>query len=123
VRPDGCPDEPVPEAGAPDPHQEDAHPRASSAWDAWDAARLDATAAADLHRAPSDAGAEKLAVPGLDARAQDAWSRQALQSVQWVPWVAAAELCTPDAVQSAEQSCVEPVASADPKLPLALDAE
>jgi hypothetical protein len=69
-------------------------------------------AAADLRRAPADAGAEKWAVPAPDDRARDAWSLQAHLSVQWERPAAAAELCTLDAVQSAEQSCAAPEAAA-----------
>jgi hypothetical protein len=103
----------VPEAEAPDPHREDAHPQASNAWGASDDAHPDATDAADLRRAWSDAGAEKLAVPALDARARDAWSRQVHRPAQRVRPDAAVELCTPDAVQSAEQSCAALEAAAD----------
>ena len=113
-------DELVPEAEAPDRHREDAHLPASSAWDAWDDAHPDATDAADLRRAPSDAGAGKLAGPAQDARARDAWSRQqAHPSVRSVRPDAAAELCTPDAVRSAEQSCAAQAAAAAPE-PLGL---
>ena len=109
----------VPEVEAPGPHREDAHLQASNAWDAWDDARRDATAAADLRREPSDAGAEKLAVPALDARARDALSLPAHRPARRAPPDAVAELCTPDAVPSAEQSCVAREAAADPS-PLAL---
>ena len=72
--------------------------------------------AADLRRAPLDADAGKLAGPAQDARAQDAWSRQqAHPSVRSVRPDAAAELCTPDAVRSVEQSCAEQAASAAPE--------
>jgi hypothetical protein len=119
--PDERRDELVPEAVAPVPHREDAHRLASSASDASDAALPDAMDAADLRREPSDGGAEKLAVPALDARAQDAWSRRARWFVQWVRPAVAAELYRPDAVQSAEQSCAELEAAAVPK-PLVPDA-
>jgi hypothetical protein len=119
--PDERQDEPVPVAVAPVPPREDAHLLASSASDASDAALPDARDAADLRREPSDGGAEKLAVPALDARARDAWSRQARWFVQWVRPAVAAELYTPDAVQSAEQSCAEPEAVAAPE-PLEPDA-
>jgi hypothetical protein len=96
------------------------HPPASSAWDASDDVRPDAMDVADLRRAPSDAGAGKLAAPAQVARAQDAWSRQqAHPSARSVQPGAAAELCTPDADRSAEQSCAEQAASADPE-PLGL---
>jgi hypothetical protein len=76
--------------------------------------------AADLRRAPLDAGAGKLAGPVLDARARDAWSRQeAHPSVRSVRPDAAVELCKPDAVLSAERSCAEQAASAGPE-PLGL---
>jgi len=87
----------------------DAHQPEPCAWDAWDGARRDATDAADLRPASSDAGAEKSVDPALDARAQDAWSLQVhLQFhllVRLARLAVAAELCIPDAVQSAEQSC------------------
>jgi hypothetical protein len=105
---------PVPEAEALDQLREDEHPLASNAWGAWDDAHPDATDAADLHRAWSDAGAEKLAAPALDVRARDAWSQRERLSVQQARPDAAVELCTPDAVQSAEQSCGAPEAAADP---------
>ena len=111
---DGCRDEPVPEAAAPDLHREDAHRQAPAAWDASDGARRDATDAADLHREPSVADVEKLADLALDVRARDAWSLQARRPVQQEPLVWAAELCTPDAVQSAEQSFAEPEAAQMP---------
>jgi hypothetical protein len=114
-------DELVPEAVAPVPPREDAHRLASNASDASDAALPDARDAADLRREPWDGGAEKLAVPALDARARDAWSRQARWFVQWVRPAVAAELYTPDAVQSAEQSCAELAAAAVPE-PLEPDA-
>ena len=103
----------VPEAEALDLHRADAHPPASNAWGASDDAHPDATDAADLRRAWSDAGAEKLADPALDARARDAWSRQAHRPAQRARPDAAGELCTPDAVQSAEQSCAALEAAAD----------
>jgi len=82
-----------------------------------DDAHPDAMDAADLRRAPLDAGAGKLAGPALDARARDAWSRQqAHPSVRSVRPGAAVELCTPDAVRSVEQSCAEQAASAAPEL-------
>jgi len=123
-RPDDCPDELVPEAEAPDQPPEDAHLPASSASDASDDVRPDAVDAADLRRAPLDAGAEKLAVLAPDARAQDAsFQRQAHLLVQLARPVVAAEPCTPDAAPSVEQSCAVPVASAVPKLPEAPDVE
>jgi hypothetical protein len=114
-------DELVPEAVAPVPPREDAHRLASNASDASDAALPDARDAADLRREPWDGGAEKLAVPALDARAQDAWSRQARWFVQRVRPAVAAELYTPAAVRSAEQSCAELEAAAVPE-PLEPDA-
>jgi len=103
--PDARLDELVPEADPPGPHQEDVHPPVPCGWDAWDGARPDAEDAADLHREPADAGAEKLAVPARDGQARDAWSRQGPPPAQLARPAWAAELCTPDAVQSAAQSC------------------
>jgi hypothetical protein len=105
-------DELVPEAEALVPHREDARQLASSVSDASDAALPDAMDAADLRREPSDAGAEKLADPALDARARDAWFRQERWFVQPAPPAVAAELYTPDGVRSAEQSSAEPEAAA-----------
>jgi hypothetical protein len=62
--------------------------------------------AADLRRVLADAGAEKLAAPEPDVRARDAWL--CLRELPLAPQVqraSAAAPCTPDAVQSAEQSC------------------
>ena len=117
------PDEPqaelVPEAEALDQHPEDAHQPEPYAWDAWDVVHPDAADAADHRPASSDAGAGKLAVPAPDAPAQDAWSPRAMKSETWTQRAqpdAAAELCTLDAVQSAEQSCGAPEVGADPQL-------
>jgi hypothetical protein len=60
-----------------------------------------------------------LAAPAPDAPAQDASSQPVMQSETWTRLAqsaAAAELCTPDAVQSAEQSCAAPEVAADPRL-------
>jgi hypothetical protein len=97
-------DVPVPEAEAPDLHQEDEHLPASSAWDASDGAHPVATGAADLRLASSDEDAEKWAVPALDVLAQDASSPLVHQSAQRARQGEVVELYTPDAVQSAEQS-------------------
>ena len=104
----------VPEAEAPDQLQEDVHLLASSAWDALDGAHPVATAAADLRRASLDEGAGKLAVPALDVRARDASSQLVRLPAQRVRQDAEVELYTPDAVQSAEQSCVVLEAAAGP---------
>jgi len=117
VHPDGLPDEPVPEAEVPDQHREDARPLAPGAWDASDVVPPDAADAADLRRAPADADAEKLAVPAPDVRARDAWSRRVRRFAQPARLDAAAELCTPDAVLSAEQSCAALEAAAVPQQP------
>ena len=72
--------------------------------------------------ASSAAGAEKLAVPALDAMERGASSRLANQSApskQREQSAAAAELCTPDAVQSGAQSCAAPEVEADPRLQVA----
>ena len=113
-RPDDCRGELDPAAVAPDPHREDAHPRELVLWDASDAALQDATDAADLRPEPGDAGVEKSAVTAPDARARDAWSLRepAHPPVPRARPALAAELCTPDAVQSAEQSCEVPEAVA-----------
>jgi hypothetical protein len=110
---DGHPDELVLEADPLGPHQADAHPPEPCAWDAWDGAHPDATDEADLHPVPSGAGAEKLAVRARDVPAQDAGfppERRSAPRAQ--PPDVAAALCTPDAVQSAEQSCAAPEAAA-----------
>ncbi len=104
------------EAEAPDQHQEDAHPQAPGAWDASDDARRDAAGAADLRRELADEAAEKLAGRARGVRAQDASSLPELQLARWARPDAAAELCTPDAVPSAEQSCAAQEAVAE--LPL-----
>ena len=70
---------------------------------------------ADLRLALADADAEKLAVPALVARARDAGFLQVRQLARSARPGAAAVLCRPDAVQSAEQSCAAPEAAADPK--------
>jgi len=69
AHPVALPDEPVLGAEAPDQPQADVPPPAPCALDASDDVRRDATDAADLRRASSVAGAEKLAAPALDARA------------------------------------------------------
>ena len=112
----------VPEAEAPDPRREDAHLQASSAWDASDDAHQDATDAADLRQAWSDAGAEKLADPAPDAQARDASLRPESLPAQRARPDAAVELCTPGAVPSAERSCAAPEAAADPLPPAWPDA-
>ena len=99
---------------APDPHQEDAHQQAPAAWDASDGARPDATDAADLRRVPSVADVEKLVDRARDVRARDASSPRGRQPGQPEPLAWAAELCTPDAVRSAEQSFAEPEAEPIP---------
>jgi hypothetical protein len=106
-------DELVPEAGAPDPHQEDARQQALAAWGASDDARPDVTDAADLHQAPPVVDVEKLAVLALDARARDAQSLRVRRPGQRARLAWAAELCTLDAVQFAEQSCAEPAVVAE----------
>jgi hypothetical protein len=108
---DGFPDERALEGAARDRHPGDEPPQELSAWDAWDGAHPDATDAAVLRPEPADAGAEKLAALARDARAQDASFRQARQPVQLERLASAAELCIPDAVQFAEQSCAELVAA------------
>jgi hypothetical protein len=108
---------PVPEAEAPDQHLRDAHRPEPYAWDAWDDVRPDAADAADHRLASSDAGAGKLAVLARDAPARDAWSLRAIRSAPWTRRAqldAAVELCTPDADQSAAQSCAAPEVAADP---------
>jgi hypothetical protein len=106
---DGHPDELVPEAAPLGPHQADEHRPVPCAWDAWDGAHPDATAEADLRPAPSGAGAEKLAVLAPGDPARDASSLQLRPQVRLLVQPAqpdeAAELCTPDAVRSAERSC------------------
>jgi hypothetical protein len=80
-------------------------------WGALDGARPDVTDAAVLHPAPSVVDVEKLAALAPDVRAQDAqslWVRRPVPRAR-LPW--AAELCTLDAVQFAEQSCAEPEAA------------
>lgn len=54
-----------------------------------------------------DVVAEKLAAPVQDGQALDAARRQERQTVRQALPDAAAELCTPDAVQSAERSFAE----------------
>jgi hypothetical protein len=120
---DGYPDELVPEAAAPDPRPEDARQQALAVWGASDGARPDVTDAADLHRAPPVVDAEKLAVLALVARAQDAQSLRARRPVPRARLAWAAELCTPDAVQFAEQSCAEPEAAQTPHWQQALPGE
>jgi hypothetical protein len=120
---DGHPDELVPEADPLGPHQADAHPPVPCAWDAWDGALPDATDEADLHPAPLDAGAEKLAVRVRDVPAQDARFLPESRSVPRAqPPDVAAALCTPDAAQSAEQSCAAPEAAAVLSPPAQQDA-
>jgi hypothetical protein len=116
ARPDERRGELVPEVEAPDQPQVDEHPQASIAWDAWDDAHPDARDAADLHRALADAGAEKSAAPAPDVRAQDAWSLRARWPEQPARQGAAVELCTPDVVRSAGQSCAAPEAVVRPPL-------
>jgi hypothetical protein len=116
VRQDVRQDVPVPEAEAPDQHRADVHLLEPCAWDASDDARLDATDAADLRREPSGVGAEKLAAPELDVRARDAWwFPPALQSALRARPDEEAELCIPDAVRSAEQSCAAQAVAAAQK--------
>ena len=92
------------------------HPQAPGASDASDVAHPGAADAADLRPEPVDAGVEKLADPALGARARDAafLSLQERLSVQPAQSDAAAELCRPDAVRFAEQSCAAREAAADP---------
>jgi hypothetical protein len=79
-------------------------------WDASDAVRPDAAAdVAHPHRALTDADAERSAGLELDVPAQVVRFPQARLLVQSEHPVAAAELCIPGAVLSAEQSCVAPV--------------
>ena len=94
-------------AVAPVPPREDAHLLASSASDASDAALPDARDAADLRREPSDGGAEKLAVPALDARARDASFQQVRSLARAEELDAAAEPYKQGEVQSGERSCAE----------------
>jgi len=103
---DAHPDVLGPEAEAPDQHRADAPLLEPCAWDAWGDAHPGAMDAADLHPEPLGEGAEKLADPELAVRARDAWwFLPVLQSALQAQQAGAAELCTRDAVRSAEQSC------------------
>ena len=114
--PDGCRDDLVPEAEGLDQHQEDAHPQALGAWDAWDGARRDAADAAGLRLEPADEDAERSADRAQDVRAQDAWYLRETRLVQWERPVGAVELCIRDAVPSAARSYAAQGAAADPPL-------
>jgi hypothetical protein len=123
VRQDVRRDEPDPEAEAPDQLPADARLPVQNALDAWDGARRDAADAADLRcQELADVVAEKLAVRARDGRAQDAWFPQAHRSARLEQPDAAAELCTPDAVQSAAQSCAELAVAVGPLPQAQLDA-
>ncbi len=98
-------DEPVPEAAIPGRHPADAHQPEPDAWDALDGVHPAVGDAADLRWAPADADAEKLAVPARDDPALDAWFLLERLSVPQERSAWAAAPYTPDAVQSAEQSC------------------
>jgi hypothetical protein len=114
---DGCPDGPGPEEGDPDRHRSAAGPWAQSAWDASDAARQDVAADVALQipdLAVSDA--EKSAAPEPDDPVPDALYPRNCLVPPAVP-DAAAVLCTPDAVQSAERSFAARGAAAFPKSP------
>ena len=102
---DAHPDVPGPEAEVPDQHRADVHLLEPCAWDASGDAHPDEADAADLRREPLDEGAEKLADLELDVRVRGAWwFPRAHQSALQARPDEAAELCTPDAVRSAEQS-------------------
>ena len=110
VRPDGCPDELVPEVEAPDLLQSDEVRSEQSAWDASVGAHPDVVADAvrRLLALPVDEDAEKLAGPARDVPAPDALFLERLRG----PLVlelrdAAEELCKPDAGPSAGRSFAE----------------
>jgi hypothetical protein len=113
--PDGCPDEPAPEAEAPDPRPADAYRSATAAWDASGDVPQAAPTDAEVHPAPADEAAEKLVAPAPAARAPDAWFpplERRLAQPEALVW--AVELCTPVAAQFAAQSCAA-MASAGPQ--------
>lgn len=113
----------APAAEAPDLHRAGAHLPEWSVSDASDDALPDARGAADLRRAPSGAGAEKLAVPALVARARAAWFLRVRRFARSASPALGAELCIPDAAPSAEQSCAVRAAAADPKRRVVSGAE
>lgn len=91
------------------------------AWGASDGARQDEAAdAAHPRRALVDAGAGKWAVREQVCQGQDARCPWAIRILE--PLDAAAEPYTPDAVPSAERSCVVQAAEARPELEALRDA-
>lgn len=112
ARPDGCRDEPDPEAAIPDPRQGDEPLPAPCAWDASDDVRRGAAAGPHLLPRPADADAEKWVARERDVRARAA--RFQLHLLVRQARLGAAELCIPGEVRSAAQSCAEPVAEAPP---------
>ena len=106
-RQDGCRDELVPEAEAPDQHQWGAVLSETFAWDASDDVRRDVVAGAahplQPHLADADAGKSV-------GRARDVQGQAALLMVPQLGWLAleqqdAEAPCTQDVVQSEGQSC------------------
>lgn len=113
ARPDGCRDEPDPEAAIPDPRQGDEPLPAPCAWDASDDVRRGAAAGPHLLPRPADADAEKWVARERDVRARAA--RFQLHLLVRQARLGAAELCIPGAVRSAAQSCAARVAEAPPQ--------
>jgi hypothetical protein len=113
--PAGFPDASIPEAAIPDPRQSAEVRSERYAWDASGAVRLDATPdAARPVPALADADVEKSADPAPVVLEPDA-CRSEFPAARSVRPDAEAELCRPDAVPSAGQSCA---AQACSKLPL-----
>ena len=112
-----CPDEPGPEAEAPDRLQWAEVRTDLCALDASDGARrgeeADAVHPRQGHLGDADAG--KLAARERDVREQDASWLRAHRLVLSVQRGAAAELCTRGAARSAEQSCAAQAAAVDPQ--------
>jgi len=117
VRPDGCRDEPGPEAEDRDQPRWDAALSEPNGWDASDGARPDEAVggARRLPALPADEGVGKLADREPGARARDASLLPADASL--LPALppgqpeeepdAEAAPCTPDVVRFAERSCAE----------------
>ena len=103
---DGSPDEPAPEAEAPDRPQSDARPLETAEWDASDAVRRASQPGAAAHQAPEDAAVEKLAALAPDGRARGAVSPQPeRQLATWAQPVWEAEPYIPVAAPFAARSC------------------
>jgi len=115
VRPAGCPDELAPEVEDRDQHRLAAAPSGPCASDASGGVhRAEAADAAHRRRVLADVDAEKSAGQERAFRVPGAQFPLAILTLE--PQDAAAELCTQDAVRSAERSCAAQAAAAQQAL-------